>query len=181
MESVVAYPFGTPSSVIEPLDLADVKSYLSIRSADTSQDAFLQEAITMCRATMEPHLPYYILTGTVKARTIITTPRGHDDKVIIAIKGPIRTITSATVTPLEEASETVEASIVDECHIIVDLSAYRHQTVRFDITYTVGSAVDYGLRTALLTMVHNRYDRRYEDPYTEEVRRMVYPYMRLNA
>ena len=176
MELSVAYPYGIPSNVIEPLDLADVKSYMSIREEDTSQDAFLQDAIPMCRSTLEQHLPWYVITGTVRARCII---RPVSDKVLIAVKGPIQTVTTATLTPLDGESVTVAVTVADEEHITVDMSGYTDM-MRFDITYTVGSAVDQRVRAILLTMIRNRYDRRYEDPYTEEVRRMAYPLMRIN-
>ena len=175
MEPMIAYPFGVPSNVIEPLDLEDVKSFLSIREQDTSQDAFLRDAIPMCRATLEQHLPQYILTGTVKARCLI---KGSGE-YIITVKGPVRTITTATLTGIGEQSETVTATIIDEEHVRITVPTHT-EPVRFDITYTVGSAIDQRVRTILLTMVHNRYDRRYEDPYTEEVRRMAYPLMRIN-
>ena len=175
MEQLTAYPYGVPSNVIEPLDLEDVKSYLSIRADDTSQDAFLQDAIPMCRATLEQHLPWYVITGTVRARCLI---KGSGD-IVITVKGPIRSVTSATLTAIGEDAESITASIIDEEHIQITVPAHA-DPIRFDITYTVGSAIDQRVRTILLTMVHNRYDRKYEDPYTEEVRRMAYPLMRIN-
>lgn len=180
MEPLIAYPYGVPTNVVEPIDLPDVKSYLSIRENDISQDAFLRDSIPMCRAILEQHLPEYMITGQVKARVLVKST-ASGSKTIIKVKGPVKTVTSCAVTPFgSETPVSVQAAIVDDETIMADLSAFR-ENVRIDITYTVGSAPDPRARAALLTMIRNRYDRRYEDPYTEEVRRMVYPLMRLNA
>lgn len=178
MEPLMSYPEGTPTNVIEPLDLADVKSFLSIRDDDTSQDPFLQSSITMCRAILERLLPEYIITGTVKASALLR-PTILTERTVIYVKGPIRSIKTVTATVFGGESAEVTASILDDSHIIVDLSEFT-EAVRVQVTYVVGSSIDYGLRAALLTMIRNRYDRRNEDPYTEEVRRMAYPYMRIN-
>lgn len=181
MECYVAYPYGTQSNVIEPLDLEDVKSYMSIREEDTTQDAFLQDAIPMCRATLEQHLPFYVITGTVRAFATFK-PSQMSDKTIIKVKGPISPLTqtvTATAKQMEDEAVSVTVSIIDQETVSVDLSGFDDMT-RVDITYHVGSAVDQRVRAILLTMIRNRYDRRYEDPYTEEVRRMAYPLMRIN-
>jgi len=180
MEALTAYPRGTPQNVVEPIDLPDVKSYLSIRENDTSQDAFLRDSIPMCRAILEQHLPEYMITAQVRAR-VLAKPIALGSRTIIKVKGPVKTLISCAVTPFgSETPEYAQISIIDDETIMADLSEF-HENVRIDLVYTVGSVPDPRARAALLTMIRNRYDRKYEDPYTEEVRRMVYPLMRLNA
>ena len=179
MEDHIAAVLGVPSAVIEPLDLADAKSYLSIRDTDTSQDAFLTETITMVRSMAEAYLHRYVITGTVQSRIVLAI-QDMSSATVIRVKGPVRAVTSVTVTPPGGTSVSVDGAMMDEDRVVADLSDIDMAVARIDITYTVGSAVEYGIRTALLTMVRNRYDRRTEDPMTDDVMRMLRPYMRIN-
>lgn len=166
-----------PSDVIEPLDLPDVKSYLSMRDDDEVSDPFLRESITVARSMLENILPFFICQGTVSADCYPSHAVSGKQK--IAVKGLLDDIIEVTAMREGRDEETFEGRIITPELIEVDLGEEEFDWIH--IRYTVKpDLLDATLYNALLVMIRNRYDRRTENPLTEEVRQMIAPYIRVN-
>ena len=175
------------TAITEPIDLPDLRSYLSMEPQDTSEDAFLTDAISFCRDRLEAVLPYHLaerdVSITKKLCSWCLMPT-----VDIGLKGPVLEVLDVTIT----LNDGTEAHCPDESWYVfsdeLTLNLQRSlqdvctgtRPVGVTVRYHAGSHMPPVVRNALLMMVRNRYERRDEDPLTDEIWSMVRPEARVN-
>lgn len=162
-------------SVSEPIDLADVRSYLSMREEDTTDDALLSSAISFCRDRLEQILPYSL---ACMERTL--TVRSYSETAF-ELRGPVTAVCAVEIVGADTMALTVDQWRQSGEVVIIDGSALPCGPFIVRITYQTGVHCPPVVRNALLMMVKNRYERRDEDPLTSAVISSVAGEMRLNA
>lgn len=183
IESLFIKPFRPSSgmdppleTLAEPLDLADVRSYLSMDSDDTSCDPILAEALAFCRDRLESVLPYYLAEREITRSIRISRSAG---RFSVLLKGPVVEIIQVSVV-FPGYSEDVEPSgwfCFEEELSIEDVPS---DAVGVVVRYHAGAHVPPRVKNVLLMMVRNRYERRDEDPLTEAVMSAIYMETRPN-
>lgn len=160
----------------EPIDLADVKSYLCMRDDDETQDPILTEAIKYCRDRLEAVLPYYLAGRTVICR-FVNTPYTCDQ--VFVLKGPVMGVDRVKIIRRGQ-----EEAVSSEDWTVFENTLYIHRRLGPNdlvwVEYLAGSLVPPCVKSALLMMVKNRYERADEDPLTPAVMGMVYNETRVN-
>lgn len=154
-------------SVLEPLDLSDVRSFLSMSLTDTTEDNLLTMLITQARAIMERWLPFWLAVRQIEMREVV----GPDYSVIM--KGPLLSVDM--VKDVEGTDITSESTLVGE---ILRLPYGTKGPIQ--VTFTTGACVPEAIQTALLMVVRNLYIDRASDPMTAEVRSLIADYIEVN-
>lgn len=175
------------TSITEPIDLPDLRSYLSMEPDDTSEDPFLTDAISFCRDRLESILPYFLAERDVTASKELCSwclmPL-----VDIPLRGPVLEIQRVAVVMSDRTEMTCPDKswylfdgmfTLDLREALADADTDA-KPVGVTVEYHAGSHVPPVVRNALLMMVRNRYERRDEDPLTEGIESMVYPETRIN-
>lgn len=178
------------ASIAEPIDLPDVRSYLSMVPDDTSEDPILTDAISFCRDRLESVLPYYLAEREVSVSKSLCT-WGLLPEVDMPLKGPVLEIMRVRVVlrgGIElDASPERWWCFQDVVHVNVrgvvmdrDPEVTETTPVGVVVDYRAGSHCPPVVKNALLMMVRNRYERRDEDPLTDAVMASVYQETRPN-
>ena len=157
--------FSTDGSTVEPIDLTDVRSFLSMSTTDTSEDVLLTLLISQCRARLEQYLAFFVAEQDCEA--------GVKDIRVVDLRGPVQHLTAVTT----EDGEDITSLCILEGHTLTlpDYSGW----VR--IEYRSGAFVPPAVQTALLVMVRNMYVDRTADPITPEVLHIVSDWMEVNV
>lgn len=174
-------------TIIEPIDLPDLRSYLSMEPDDTSEDPFLTDAISFCRDRLESALPYYIAERDVSVSKSLCT-WALMPETMIPLKGPVLEVLRVSVVLSDGSSLTCpdDSWFIFDGVLTLDLRKALAETdtdakpVGVTVDYHAGSHVPPVVRNALLMMVRNRYERRDEDPMTDSIQSMIYPETRIN-
>lgn len=151
--------------IIEPIDLTDVRAFLSMAETDTTQDVLLSTLITNCRASMEQYLPFFVAPRPMVS-LVIDTP-------IVDLRGPVESLTSVTT----EAGVDITASCTLEGHVLT----IPPTVGRVRVEYVTGAYVPAPVQTALLVMVRNLYVDRTADPITPEVLHILNDLVEVNV
>lgn len=175
------------TATTEPIDLPDLRSYLSMEPQDTSEDAFLTDAITFCRDRLESVLPYYLAERDVEVSKRLCSwclmPT-----VDIELRGPVLEVMDVAIALCDgtEARCPDESWYFFDGRLALDLQEGLRsvdtdaRAVGVTVRYHAGSHMPPVVRNALLMMVRNRYERRDEDPLTDAVMASVYQETRPN-
>lgn len=176
-------------SVAEPIDLADVRSYLAMDPDDQSEDPLLTDCIAFCRDRLESILPYRLAERELRESKDLCTWCLMPD-ITMPLQGPVLEIYTVDVVLRDGTAVSAERGrwwIFDEVlHIDVRGIMDDHRRdmgkdcpvpppVGVTVDYRCGSHVPPVIKNALLMMVRSRYERRDEDPLTDAIRAMVYP------
>lgn len=160
----------------EPIDLTDVRDFLALDRDDISESPILTSAIPACRSRLEGVLPYYLAEREVSAT--FDDVRTRD--LSVRLKGPVLSIERVSLW-----SKGHEHIISPEDYSLMPGNVLYVGDIpepgSLTVTYRAGSYCPPVVRTALLMMVKSVYERRDEDPLSDEVRNMIYQEMRLNA
>ncbi len=165
----------------EPISVADVRSYLSMEPDDTGDDPVLTSAIESCRDRLESFLPYYLASRRVTASRDLCTWGLMPSDCTMTLKGPVLEIVSVRVeSPMDSVTVPADRWWRDGLTVHADIGGLLQGATRMVTEYTSGSHVTPNVRRALLMMVKSVYERRDEDPLTDEVYRIVMPEMELS-
>ena len=134
------------SVTAEPIDVADVRTYLSLRDEDVYDDAFLHDAIREARAVIEQSIGRFLCEATAVAMSFAP------GEVDVRLRGPITDILSVTAS----SGEDVPYQIVGPWTLRVTASDTESVTVRYR---SRGLPLDPGLRGILLAVIKRRYER----------------------
>lgn len=151
--------------IIEPIDLTDVRAFLSMSPTDTSEDVLLQTLITNCRASMEQYLPFYVASRQIEVRVINDT--------VVDLRGPIE----ALVSVVTESGE----DITDRCTLTGHILRLPRVDGWVRVTCLTGAYVPAPVQTALLVMVRNLFVDRTSDPITPEVLHILNDLIEVNV
>lgn len=174
----------TPS---EPIDLADVRSYLAMDDDDQTQDAILSECISFCRDRLEAVLPYYLAERDVsESRTLCSWCLVPE--VDMPLRGPVLDIREIRLTLCDSTEAVVPRDayrLFDGMLTVSVRMALRElgieaRPIGLTVDYRAGAHVPPVVKNALLIMIRNRYERRDEDPLTDAVMSSVYSETRPN-
>lgn len=175
------------TSISEPLDLPEVRSYLAMDDDDQTQDAILSESISFCRDRLEAVLPYYLADREVVLKKSLCawclTP-----SVGFQLRGPVLSVDEVTLATRDGLDITVPSMCYVEFdgELSIDLRAAvegidpRPVPIGVTVRYHAGAHVPPVVKNALLMMVKNRYERRDEDPLTDAVMSSVFSETRPN-
>lgn len=175
------------TAIAEPIDLPDVRSYLSMVPDDTSEDPLLTDAIAFCRDRLESVLPYYLAEREVTVSKELCT-WGLLPDVSIPLKGPVLEVERVRITFRDGSDATAPAEswyvFGGKLHLALrealDLMEAEVAPIGVTVEYRAGSHCPPVVKNALLMMVRNRYERRDEDPLTDAVMSSIYPETRPN-
>lgn len=171
----------------EPIDLADVRSYLAMDDDDQTQDAILSECISFCRDRLEAVLPYYLAERDVsESRALCSWCLVPE--VDIPLRGPVLEIQEVRLTLRDSTEAVVPRDVwrlfdgVLTVSVRMALRELRIESTPIGLTvdYRAGAHVPPVVKNALLTMVRSRYERRDEDPLTDGVMSSIYAETRPN-
>lgn len=156
------------SVTAEPLDIADVKNYLSLRDSETHDDAFLSDAIRECRSVIEQSTGRFLCEAAAKAVAYAS------DISDIRLRGPITDVLSAVASP---SGESLDHRVVGPCTIRVEPPP---GTDSVTVSYrSRGLPLDPGLRGILLATIKRRYERQ-ERLLSDDISAALAPYMQPN-
>lgn len=173
--------------IAEPIDLPDVRSYLSMDSTDETVDALLTDAISFCRDRLESVLPYHLAEREMVVSQALCT-WCLPSTMTMELKGPVLSVDDVTLATREGVDVEVPAScwFTFDGRLTVGLRASlsgidpRPVPIGITVRYRTGAHVPPLVKNALLMMVKNRYERRDEDPLTDAVMSSVYTETRPN-
>ena len=174
-------------SIAEPVDLADVRSYLAMEPDDETEDPLLSDCIAFCRDRLESVLPYWLAEREVTVHRRLCS-WGLPQTVSMELRGPVLGIERVSLAMRDRTSLEVPAKAwfefdgelsVDLRCALCDLDP-RPVPVGMTVEYRAGAHVPPLVKNALLMMIRNRYERRDEDPLTDAIMSMVYPETRPN-
>lgn len=152
--------FTSDTGILEPLDLSDVRAFLSMSLKDSGEDHLLSTLISQCRAIMEMWVPFWLAVRQMKIRAVVS----HDSTV--HLKGPLQSI--------DKVEDAEGIDITDMCTLRGEvLSVPRGTCDPLVITFTTGAFVPESIQSALLIMVRNLYVDRTADPMTAEVHSII--------
>lgn len=177
------HPSETTMIASEPISVADVRAYLSMEPDDTGDDPVLESAIVSCRDRLESFLPYYLANRDVRTSRDLCSWGLIQSDCTIPLKGPVLEVVEVLAENLGASVRLPpERWVLDGLTIHADVSGMLPPgpSPRITVRYTAGAHVTPSIRRALLTMVRSVYERRDEDPMTDEVYRMVMPEMELS-
>lgn len=153
------------SDIVEPITVAEVRTFIGLADEDTADDALLTMFITLARQRLEPYLPFYLASQTVRV------PINAGDTVI---KGPVGRGWSVT----DRDGHDITAS----CGLRMIAADWVLTSPRDGwMTYLSGSVCPDSVRLALFTMVRNLCTDRAQDPLTDAVRAMCSAYIEVNV
>ena len=175
------------TAIAEPIDLPDVRSYLSMVPDDTSEDPILTDAIAFCRDRLESVLPYYLAEREVTVSRELCT-WGLLQNISIPLKGPVLEVGRVRITFRDGTEETAPAEswylfggkLHLDIRMAIALMEAETSPIGVTVEYRAGSHCPPVVKNALLMMVRNRYERRDEDPLTDAVMSSVYSETRPN-
>ena len=176
------------ASIAEPIDLPDVRSYLSMVPDDTSEDPILTDAISFCRDRLESVLPYYLAEREVSVSKGLCS-WGLLPEVDIPLRGPVLEVLRVRVV-LKGGAE-LDASPerwwcfdgvihVNVRGAVSDSDEPGASPAGVTVDYRAGSHCPPVVKNALLMMIRNRYERRDEDPLTDAIMTSIYSETRPN-
>lgn len=152
--------FTSDTGILEPLDLSDVRAFLSMSIKDDAEDHLLSTLISQSRSIMEMWVPFWLAVRQISMRAII----GRDGAV--GLKGPLQSI--------DKVEDGDGIDITDMCTLRGErLSVPRGALDPLTITLTTGAFVPEVIQSALLIMVRNLYVNRTADPMTVEVHSII--------
>lgn len=159
--------FTSDTGVLEPLDLSDVRAFLSMSVKDTAEDHLLSNLISQSRAILEPWVPFWLAVRQTK-RVLFAFP----DSTIL-LKGPLQSI--------DKVQDAHGSDITSECVLRgIVLSVPRGTLSPCTVEFTTGAYVPEPIQAALLIMVRNLYVDRTADPMTAEVHSIINDFLEPN-
>lgn len=175
-----------PMPAAEPIDLADVRSYLQMEPDDTSCDPILTDSIAYCRDRLEAVLPYSLAERDMSATEAVG--RGLlRSEMCMALRGPVLWVSAVTIR-LRGGADAVAPE--DSWYVFDDVLHLDLRSALADVEdavpvgvvceYRAGAHVPPVVKNALLMMVRNRYQRLDEDPLTDQIMRMIHSETRPN-
>ena len=157
------------NTVVDPVDLTAVKSYLSLNLAESSEDALLTSLIQQARGIIDEWLPFWTSMSTVDC---ITESDG-----IIRLKGPVSQILGVYVF-----EQGFWEDITENCVLYLDgvgiPEDVRGKSVK--VTYSTDGSCPAPVQTAILMMVRTLFLDRNANPMTDAVMRIITPYLEVN-
>jgi hypothetical protein len=151
--------------IVEPIDLTDVRAFLSMSPTDSSEDVLLKLLISQCRSRLEDYLGFFVAEQDCEV--------GVCGVPVVDLRGPVQTL---------EAVETEDGTdITDRCELVGHTLHLPDVDGWVRIAYRSGAFVPVAVQTALLIMVRNLFTDRTSDPMTREVFHLVGDYVEVNV
>lgn len=150
--------------IVEPIDLTDVRAFLSMSATDTSEDALLSLLISQCRARLEQYVPFFLAERDAEIG-VLESPD-------VCLRGPVQELTKVTT---EDGTD-----ITAECELDGHVLYLPPVAGWVRVEYRTGAFVPPEVQTALLVMVRNLFVDRTADPMTAEVHRLMGSWIEVN-
>lgn len=156
------------NTVVDPVDLTAVKSYLSLNLAESSEDSLLSALVTQCSGILEKWLPFWMSMATIDCIT--------DAKPIITLKGPV-----SQILGVYHFDNGFWEDITEGCTLYLD-GVGLPEDIRgsIKVTYSTEGSCPAPVQTAILMMVRTLYLDREANPMTDAVMRIITPYLEVN-
>lgn len=151
--------------IVEPIDLTDVRAFLSMSPTDTSEDVLLKLLISQCRARMEEHLGFFVAEQDCEV--------GVNGLEVVELRGPVQ---SLGLVETEDGTD-----ITDKCSLKGHTLHIPPTDGWVRIAYRSGAFVPVSVQTALLIMVRNLFTDRTSDPMTNEVLHLIGDFVEVNV
>lgn len=152
--------FTSDTGILEPLDITDVRAFLSMSLKDTAEDHLLSTLISQSRAIMEMWVPFWLAVRQMKIRAVVSKDSA------VHLKGPLQSV--------DKVEDAEGIDITDMCTLRGEaLSVPKGTYDPLVITFTTGAFVPESIQRALLIMVYNLYVDRTADPMTSEVHSII--------
>lgn len=155
----------TNDGTVEPVDLTDVRAFLSMSPTDTSEDVLLKLLISQCRARMEEYLGFFVAEQNCEV--------GVNGLTMVELRGPVQNL---DIVETEDGTD-----ITNQC-VLRGHTLYLPPTDGWiRIEYRSGAFVPTSVQTALLIMVRNLFTDRTSDPMTNEVLHLIGEFVEVNV
>ena len=155
----------TNDGTVEPVDLTDVRAFLSMSPTDTSEDVLLKLLISQCRARMEEYLGFFVAEQNCEV--------GVNGLTMVELRGPVQNL---DIVETEDGTD-----ITNQC-VLRGHTLYLPPTDGWiRIEYRSGAFVPTSVQTALLIMVRNLFTDRTSDPMTNEVLHLIGDFVEVNV